>query len=101
LLEKGKAHLDDERDSEGRSLLWKAVDTGNTTIVKMLLESGKLDIYRTGNRGWIPLSWASRKGDTAMVRLLLETGKIATSSRVTPLRWARNHGHERVVKLLL
>ena len=78
---------------------------GHDTVVKMLLETGKVKIDSKDNEyGQTPLSWAAEKGHEAVVKLLLETGKVEVDSRSgsgrTPLSYAAGNGHEAVVKLL-
>jgi ankyrin repeat protein len=74
-------------------------------VVKLLLETGKVDVDSKDKCEQTPLSWAAIEGHEAVVKLLLKTGKIDFDSkdgqyRLTPLLWAANRGHETVVKLL-
>ena len=79
---------------------------GHETVVKLLLETGKVDVEsKDGEYGQTPLSWAAEGGHEAVVKLLLETGNVDVESKdkngQTPLTWAAEGGHEAVVKLLL
>ena len=79
---------------------------GHETVVKLLLETGKVDVELKDNYGRTPLSWAAERGHEAVVKLLLETGKVDVELKEggygrTPLSWAAEGGHEAVVKLLL
>jgi Ankyrin repeats (3 copies) len=38
--------------------------------VKLLLETGKVDVDLKDKYGWTPLSWAAREGHNAVVKLL-------------------------------
>jgi ankyrin repeat protein len=82
-----------------------ATDNGNKDIVKLLLDTGKVDVDAKDKEGRTPLWWAARSGHEAVVKLLLETGKVDVDvkdqERRTPLSWAAEAGHEAVVKLLL
>jgi ankyrin repeat protein len=84
-------------------LIW-ALQNGNE-IVKLLLDSGKIDANSKDTRGQTPLSWAAENGHEAVVKLLLETGKVDVDSKDTwgrtPLWRAAENGHEVIVKLLL
>jgi ankyrin repeat protein len=73
-------------------------------VVKLLLETGKVDVDSKDTTGRTPLSWAAGRGHEAVVKLLLETGMVDVDSKdttgQTPLSWAAGGGHETVVKLL-
>ena len=52
------------------------------TVVKLLLDTGKVDADSKDNKyGPTPLSWAARRGHEAIVKLLLDTGKVDADSR--------------------
>lgn len=73
--------------------------------MKLLLETGKVDVDLKSDSGWTPLSWAAERGREAVVKLLLETGKVDMDSKDskygrTPLSWAAEKGHNAVVALL-
>ncbi|KAI9862582.1 MAG: hypothetical protein M1813_004434, partial [Trichoglossum hirsutum] len=79
---------------------------GLEVVVKLLLETGKVDVdWKDNYYDQTPLSWAAGNGHEAVVKLLLETGKVDVDSKdtngQTPLSWAAGNGHEAVVKLLL
>ena len=73
--------------------------------MKLLLETGKVDVDSKDSDSRTPLSWAAEFGQEAVVKLLLETGKVDVDSKDsdsrTPLSWAAQNRHEAVVKLLL
>jgi ankyrin repeat protein len=43
-------------------------------VVKLLLESGKVDVDAKDKQDWTPLSWAARHGHEAVVKLLKSAG---------------------------
>lgn len=74
-------------------------------MLKLLLETGSVDLNTRSNSGQTPLSLAARDGRKAVVILLLETGKVDINTRSrngdTPLSQAAARGHNAVVRLLL
>ncbi|SPJ73909.1 related to ankyrin [Fusarium torulosum] len=96
----------DLMDSYGRTALWYAAAGGHETIVKLLLDTGKVDVNAKDQSGITPLSCATVWGQEAIVKLLLDTGKVDVDARdtwynMTPLLRAAEGGHEAIVKLLL
>ena len=73
-------------------------------IVKLLVETGQVDIDSTDNSGRTPLLWAASCGHEATVKLLMETGQVDVNSKdyygQTPLSGAVASGQKVVVKLL-
>jgi hypothetical protein len=78
---------------------------GLTDILKLLIETSKVEVGSKDSGGKTPLSYAAQNGHEAVVKLLLETGKAEVNSKdaysETPLLYAARNGHEAVVKLLL
>lgn len=96
----------DVKDSRGlRTPLGWAVYHGHDAVVKLLLETNKVDPDSKDNNGVAPLSWAAYNEHDAIVKLLLDTNKVEPDSKgidgLTPLGWATYHGNDAIVKLLL
>jgi ankyrin repeat protein/serine/threonine protein kinase len=89
---------------EATPLSW-AAENGHEPVIRLLLESGKVDVNIKNHNSQTPLSSAAENGHGTVVRLLLESGKvdvnIEDNDSRTPLWWAAKNGHEIVVKLLL
>jgi ankyrin repeat protein len=94
------------KDTNDQTPLSWAAQRGHEGVVKLLLDTGKVDVNSKDTNNWTPLSWAAEKGHEGVVKLLLNTGKVDgdlkdTKYGQTPLSWAAENGHESVVKLLL
>lgn len=74
LLETGRVNSD-SKDSHGKTPLLAAAQHGHEAVVKLLLDTGRVDVnlkcaYET------PLFRAAYYGHEAVVKLLLETGYV-------------------------
>jgi len=102
-----------------------AATEGHEAVVKLLLDSGKVDGDRKDDAGRTPLLYAAGKGHGAVVKLLLDSGKADVNCESffetpmlcagmkgkrfvtkgllnrTPLSWAAAEGDEAVVKVPL
>lgn len=61
-------------------LLW-ALKMEHEAVVKMLLDTGKVEVDSRDKHGQMPLSLAAEKGEEAVVQILLETGKVEIDSK--------------------
>ena len=88
---------------EGNSALFEASTSGNSDIVKILLDHGVDLAADKDEQGMTPLYAASYNGNKEVVKMLLEKGaKLeANDDRWAPLHSASSCGHAEVVKLLL
>ncbi|KAI9677239.1 MAG: hypothetical protein M1822_008188 [Bathelium mastoideum] len=93
-----------EKDYDCTPLSWVARH-GREAVVRLLLNTGKVDVDSKDSLNRTPLSWAAWEGNEAVVRHLLGTGIVDADSRDyhgrTPLSWAAGEGHLAVVRLLL
>jgi ankyrin repeat protein len=83
--------------------------------MKLLLDTGRVDVNSRDNDGRTPLSYAASRGQEAAMKLLLGTGRVDVDSRDnngrtplsyakdgrTPLSWATRYGREAAMKLLV
>jgi ankyrin repeat protein len=65
----------------GRTTLWWAAQNGNKAVVKMLLDTGKVDVNAKDQSGDTLLSWAAQNGCEAVVKILLDTGNVDVDSK--------------------
>lgn len=74
-------------------------------VVKLLLDTGSVDVNAKDDHGKTPLSFAAENGRESIARLLLATEKVDYDAEddngVTPLMLATKNVHEPIVKLLL
>ena len=107
-LSKTVINVDTVHEYSWTPIIW-AAENGHEAVVKLLLDTGKVDINGKNNSFGIPtpLSCAAKNGHEAVVKLLLDTGKANINGMTdspgigTPISWAAKNGHEAVVKLLL
>jgi len=94
----------DSKDIYGRTPLLWAVVRGHECIVKLLLETGKVDANSKDNNRLTSLSYAAMNGQETIVQLFHEKGNADAALEYdgrTPLLWAVIRGYEGIVKLLL
>ncbi|KAM0130917.1 hypothetical protein ACHAP3_007144 [Botrytis cinerea] len=98
-------YFDSNTVNPGRTPLFFAAEKGYEKVVKLLLDTGKVnpDWKDCDNR--TPLYWAANNGHEKVVKLLLDTGKVNVNLRgsrgQTPFHSAARSGNENLVKLLL
>ena len=66
----------DSKDSWGRTPLSQAAANGYKSVVKLLLETGRVEADSKDEDGKTPLLLAAENGHEAVVKLLLETGRV-------------------------
>lgn len=95
----------DLKDSNGRTPLMCAAESGHKDIVELLLCAGIAGADAKDNAGRTALLCAATNGHEDTVKLLLGITAIeadaADSDGWTPLMWAESNGHKATVKLLL
>ncbi|RSL50986.1 hypothetical protein CEP54_011650 [Fusarium duplospermum] len=87
-------------------LILADLDGGHEAIIKLLLDTGKVNINaRDGEFGRTPLWWAAEEGHMAVVTLLLNTDNVDVDARDTDSRtllWrAAEKGDRTIARLLL
>ena len=93
----------------GRSDLVDAIEKGNTTLVKALLEAKPIPLHVGPKREWAsdsPLNIATRGGDVAMIQLLIEIGQDVNEDPQGPgsrsaLQFAVEREELAIIRLLL
>ena len=96
---------DDERDAHGRTPLSYAAETGQDTVVQLLLVQNGINADNKDEKGRTPLCFASSKGHIQIVNTLIAQEEVDVNSRNnkgwTPLSNAGSNGHVEVVNSLL
>ncbi|KAF7507921.1 hypothetical protein GJ744_009955 [Endocarpon pusillum] len=104
-LFRGNAVNTNVTDEDGQTLLLWAANKGYEEVVKVLLDSPRVDPDSQDNMGRTPLWWAITNGHKAVVKVLLNSTRVNAnqqdSMERTPLWWAIDKGYEEVVKVLL
>ena len=89
--------------SDGQSVLYRSVVSGNCKMTESLLELG-LDVNQGGPKGYPPLSLASAAADNEIVSLLLKYGadvNRTSSNGLSCLYHALSKGNFETVRLLV
>lgn len=83
----GKARKSIEKGAEigwknfcGRGLLTLATQRGHIEIIRLLLQTGEVDVDLKDHEGRTALSWAAERGNERVVKLLLQTRKVVIDS---------------------
>lgn len=88
---------------KGQSYLMYAIDDGDLTLARNLIEKGE-DLNTENFRGYTPLLLAAAEGELEIITLLLKKGvpiNYKSSKNLTALDVACKEGNYEVVKLLL
>ena len=93
--------IPDLKESFDRTPLSWATENGHEAVVKLLLETGRVDVNSKDQDGVMPLSYAAWGGYETVIKLLLKTPDIDVDSKATgkdndgqtPLSWAAWRGH--------
>ena len=106
LVEKGADPNFRHKDTDGDTLLHRAVLGRNVNVVRYLLEQGLVqDVNAPNFKGWNPLHLAVYSNKFEIVRLLLEHGANPVSftgdSRYTPLHIACRYKRIKILKYFL
>ncbi len=82
-----------------------AVQHGNIGIVKLLIDTGRVDVNIVGRYRFTPIHTAVAFGQEAILRLLLGTGQadltLETIGDETPVQMAHRLGNENIAQLLV
>ena len=92
------------KDNYSRTPLSWAARYRREAVVKLLLDTGKVDVDVKDDDGSTPLSWAAEQGHEAVVRLLLDNGadiNIENRSGWTSLQLAALNSHYVLEQLLV
>lgn len=95
-----------KRNEKGETQLHRACITGNTSMVRRLIEQGH-SVHVRDNAGWLPLHEAANHGFKEIVELLLDNGASINDKGgtncdgFTPLHDACGNGVLPVIELLL
>ena len=96
-------NANEAKDTEGNTPLLAAVNAGNGTEARRLIDEGA-DINVANNTGITPLMNAAGMGDKELVELLIKKGADVnhrTPGNYTPLMQAALVGQTEIVKVLL
>ncbi|KAL6703253.1 hypothetical protein ACN47E_010041 [Coniothyrium glycines] len=99
------AYVNTVDSKEGRTPLFWAVSGGHEAVVKLLLDTGEVDVKKKDFDNWTPLLDAVVRGNKVVAKMLIDTGKVNINKKSyygeAPLLIAADEGDEAIVKLLL
>lgn len=96
----------DSRNSDGRTLLSLAAESGHQAVVKLLLTTSGVDAISADSKDRTSLGWAAQGGNEAVTQgLLATTEKVCLdtpdSDSKTPFLCAARNWHKKLVQLFL
>ncbi|KAI7971989.1 hypothetical protein EIK77_007588 [Talaromyces pinophilus] len=98
-------NVDEKDDLEGITPLALAAVGGREEVLKLLLETGKVDVNSSDRFGYTALYHAIMRQHDAVIHLLLETGKVDMNYKddtdCTPLHFVSAYCNEAAVRLML
>ncbi|KAL6835632.1 hypothetical protein J3E69DRAFT_319241 [Trichoderma sp. SZMC 28015] len=105
LLATNKVDPDSRDKRTGRTALSWATENGHNDVVKLLLDTNKVNVNSTNGDGSTPLHYASLRQHEDIVNLLLDTRSIDVNLQdiygYSPLHLSARRGYETIVQLLL
>uniref|UniRef100_A0A8C6T0J5 Euchromatic histone-lysine N-methyltransferase 2 n=1 Tax=Neogobius melanostomus TaxID=47308 RepID=A0A8C6T0J5_9GOBI len=95
----------DSLDKEMRTPLLEAIINNHLEVARYLVQNGAC-VYHVEEDGYTGLHHAAKLGNLEIVNMLLETGQVDVncfqdSGGWTPIIWAAEHKHIKVIKSLL
>uniref|UniRef100_A0A674D1B3 Euchromatic histone-lysine N-methyltransferase 2 n=1 Tax=Salmo trutta TaxID=8032 RepID=A0A674D1B3_SALTR len=94
----------DIQDKSMRTPLLEAIVNNHVEVTRYLVQSGAC-VYHTVKDGYTGLHHAAKLGSLDIVTLLLETGQVDINAQDsggwTPIIWAAEHKHIKVIRALL
>uniref|UniRef100_A0A3Q2QFF9 Euchromatic histone-lysine N-methyltransferase 2 n=1 Tax=Fundulus heteroclitus TaxID=8078 RepID=A0A3Q2QFF9_FUNHE len=94
----------DAKDKDLRTPLLEAVINNHVDVARYLIQNGAC-VYHVEEDGYTGLHHAAKLGNLEIVNMLLETGQVDVNAQDnggwTPIIWAAEHKHVKVIKSLL
>ncbi|XP_053718857.1 histone-lysine N-methyltransferase EHMT2 isoform X1 [Synchiropus splendidus] len=94
----------DAQDKDTRTPLLEAIINNHAEVSRYLVQNGAT-VYHVEEEGYTGLHHASKQGNLEIVSMLLETGQVDVNAQDsggwTPIIWAAEHKHVKVIEALL
>ncbi|XP_047461655.1 histone-lysine N-methyltransferase EHMT2 isoform X2 [Mugil cephalus] len=94
----------DAQDKDMRTPLLEAIINNHIEVARYLIQNGAC-VYHVEEDGYTGLHHAAKLGNLEIVNMLLETGQVDVNAQDsggwTPIIWAAEHKHVKVIKALL
>lgn len=105
LLLKSNFNIFETVGEDGKTPLTRAIAEKQENIVKLLVDSGRVDVNTQDKGGYTPLSTAITEKQENIVKLLIESGNVHVNAKDgyghSPLSRAISENQENMVNLLL